>query len=200
MATVSIVVPVYNAEKYIQATIAMVQAQTYEDWELILVEDGSTDDTRLILEDLEENTLDKRIKVIYLKDNDKGPAPVRNAGVEAATGRYIAYLDADDVWKRDKLEKTIEFMKQKDAGFVFTAYEFGDEKANPTGNVVHVPQTLTYKKALSRTVIFTSTVMFDTEKIGKELPGDVLSQHLVPGLSRSTVLRSSSKSKVVIAR
>ena len=122
MATVSIVVPVYNAEKYIQATIAMVQAQTYEDWELILVEDGSTDDTRLILEELEENTLDKRIKVIYLKDNDKGPAPVRNAGVEAATGRYIAYLDADDVWKRNKLERTLAFMKEKDAAFSFTGF------------------------------------------------------------------------------
>lgn len=169
MATVSIVVPVYNAEKYIQATIAMVQAQTYEDWELILVEDGSTDDTRLILEDLEENTLDKRIKVIYLKDNDKGPAPVRNAGVEAATGRYIAYLDADDVWKREKLEKTLKYMQEKDAGFVFTAYEFGDENANPTGKVVHVPETITYKEALSRTVIFTTTVLFDTEKIDKEL-------------------------------
>lgn len=169
MATVSIVVPVYNAEKYIQATIAMVQAQTYEDWELILVEDGSTDDTRLILEDLEENTLDKRIKVIYLKDNDKGPAPVRNAGVEAATGRYIAYLDADDVWKREKLEKTLKYMQERDAGFVFTAYEFGDENANPTGKVVHVPETITYKEALSRTVIFTTTVLFDTEKIDKEL-------------------------------
>lgn len=169
MATVSIVVPVYNAEKYIQATIAMVQAQTYEDWELILVEDGSTDDTRLILEDLEENTLDKRIKVIYLKDNDKGPAPVRNVGVEAATGRYIAYLDADDVWKREKLEKTLKYMQEKDAGFVFTAYEFGDENANPTGKVVHVPETITYKEALSRTVIFTTTVLFDTEKIDKEL-------------------------------
>lgn len=169
MATVSIVVPVYNAEKYIQSTIAMVQSQTFEDWELILVEDGSTDDTRLILEDLEENTLDKRIRVIYLEGNDKGPAPVRNAGVEAATGRYIAYLDADDVWKREKLEKTLQFMRDKDAGFVFTAYEFGDEQANPTGKVVHVPETINYRQALSRTVIFTTTVLFDTEKIDKEL-------------------------------
>lgn len=169
METISIVIPVYNAQDFIQATVSMVQAQTYTDWELILVEDNSQDDTREILLDMQENTMDKRLKFIYLDNNKDGPAPARNAGVEAATGRYIAYLDADDVWKRDKLEKTLEFMKQKDAGFVFTAYEFGDEKANPTGNVVHVPQTLTYKKALSRTVIFTSTVMFDTEKIGKEL-------------------------------
>lgn len=169
MATVSIVIPVYNAEDFIQFTISMVQAQTYTDWELILVEDNSLDDTREILYEMRENTLDKRIKFIFLDDNNNGPAPARNAGVEAATGRYIAYLDADDVWKRNKLERTLEFMKDRDAGFVFTAYEFGDEKAAPTGNVVHVPETLSYKKALSRTVIFTSTVLFDTEKIGKEL-------------------------------
>lgn len=169
MATVSIVVPVYNAENFIQSTISMVQAQTFEDWEMILVEDHSLDDTREILYDMQENTLDKRLKFIFLDNNKDGPAPARNAGVEAATGRYIAYLDADDVWDRHKLERTLEYMKEKNAGFVFTAYEFGDEAANPTGNVVNVPETLSYKKALSRTVIFTSTVMFDTEKIGKEL-------------------------------
>ncbi len=169
MATVSIVVPVHNAENFILSTISMVQAQTFEDWEMILVENGSTDDTKLILQDLMENTLDKRLKVIFLDTNKGGPAPARNAGVEAATGRYIAYLDADDVWKRNKLERTLEYMKEKQAGFVFTAYEFGDEQAKPTGKVVHVPQTLGYKKALSRTVIFTSTVLFDTEIIGKEL-------------------------------
>jgi len=168
LATVSIVVPVYNAENFIQATISMVQAQTFEDWEMIMVEDGSTDDTREILQDMMENTLDRRLKVIFLDDNKDGPAPARNAGVEAATGRYIAYLDADDVWKRDKLEKTLKFIQEKEAGFVFTAYEFGDEKANPTGRVVSVPETLSYKKALSRTVIFTSTVMFDTTKISKD--------------------------------
>lgn len=169
MATVSIVVPVYNAEKYIQSTISMVQAQTFDDWEMILVEDHSLDDTREILYDMRENTLDKRLKFIFLDNNKDGPAPARNKGVEAATGRYIAYLDADDVWDRHKLERTLEYMKEKDAGFVFTAYEFGDEAANPTGKIVNVPETLSYKKALSRTVIFTSTVMFDTEKISKEL-------------------------------
>lgn len=169
MATVSIVVPVYNAENFIQSTIAMVQAQTFQDWEMIMVENGSTDDTKVILQDLVENTLDKRLKVIFMDTNERGPALARNIGVEAATGRYIAYLDADDVWKRNKLERTLKYMEEKQAGFVFTAYEFGDEQANPTGKIVHVPETLEYKKALSRTVIFTSTVMFDTQKIEKEL-------------------------------
>lgn len=169
MPQVSIVVPVYNAENFIQATVAMVQAQTFEDWELILVENGSTDDTKLILKDLQDNTLDKRIKVIFFENEEGGPAPARNKGVQEATGRYIAYLDADDVWKRDKLEKELAFMKEHDYGFVFTSYEFGDEKAVGTGKYVRVPSELVYKKALSRTVIFTSTVLFDTEKIGKEL-------------------------------
>ena len=169
MATVSIVVPVYNAEDFILSTVSMVQAQTFEDWELIMVENGSTDDTKLILRDLIDNTLDKRLKVIFLEDNVRGPAMARNAGVDAATGRYIAFLDADDVWKREKLEKTLKHISDKDAAFVFTAYEFGDEKANPNGKIVHVPEVLTYRKALSRTVIFTTTVMFDTQKIDKSL-------------------------------
>ncbi len=192
MATISIVTPVYNAEDFILSTVSMVQAQTFTDWELILVEDRSLDDTREILLELKENTLDKRLKFIFLDDNKDGPAPARNAGVEAATGRYIAYLDADDVWKRDKLEKTLEYMKQKDAGFVFTGYEFGNEAAEPTGNVVKVPESLTYKKALSRTVIFTSTVMFDTEKIGK----DLIKMPVVPSEDTATwwnILRNGYK-------
>lgn len=73
------------------------------------------------------------------------------------------------MWRKDKLEKEMAFLAQKQAGFVFTAYEFGDEAAQPTGKVVHVPDRLTYKKALSRTVIFTTTVLFDREKIPQEL-------------------------------
>lgn len=168
MATISIVVPVHNAENFIQATVSMVQAQTFEDWEMIMVENGSTDDTKLILKDLIENTLDKRLKVIFLDDSIKGPSAARNAGVDVATGRYIAYLDADDVWKRNKLERTLEYMEEKKAGFVFTSYDFGDEQANSTGRVVSVPETITYKQALSRTVIFTSTVLFDTQIISKD--------------------------------
>lgn len=169
MPRVSIIVPVYNAENFIQATVSMVQAQTYEDWELILVEDGSTDDTRLILEDLIENTLDRRIRVIFFDGNEHGAAGARNRGVEEATGEIIAFLDADDVWKRSKLERELKFMQEKDAGFVFMAYEFGDENAVGTGKIVHVPKSLDYRHALSRTVIFTSTVMIDTSKIDKSL-------------------------------
>ncbi len=162
---VSIVVPVYNAEKYIEQTVQSVLAQTYSEWELILAENGSTDQTAEKLKEIESR--DERIRVLFLGDN-VGAAKARNEGVKEATGRYLAFLDADDLWDSSKLEKEVRFMKEKGAAFVFTGYEFGDEDAKPTGKVVRVPETLTYKQALKNTTIFTSTVLFDTEVIPKE--------------------------------
>ena len=164
---VSIIVPVYNASSYIADTIAMVSAQTYKDWELILVDDASTDGSADLIEKLIA-AQGKRIKLIRKKVN-AGPAAARNAGIGASSGRYIAFLDADDIWKPEKLEKQVAFMEKTEAAFSFHSYEFGDEDANPTGKIVHAPKKLTYKKALSRTVIFTTTVMFDTEKIDIEM-------------------------------
>lgn len=163
---VSIVVPVYNAAEYIENTIKMVCDQTYRDWELILVDDASMDESAAVIERVITRTK-KRIRLIRKKRNE-GAAQARNTGVNASAGRYIAFLDADDVWKPEKLEKQVEFMKKTGAAFSFHAYEFGDEDANPTGKIVHVPGKLTYKKALSRTVIFTTTVMFDTDLIDVE--------------------------------
>ena len=168
MATISIVVPVYNAEKYIEQTISMVQKQTYTDWELILVEDCSKDGSRQVLQNLETQLQDSRIRVIY-KDKNEGAAKARNTGTQAAQGDYLAFLDADDIWKEDKLEKELAFIREKDAAFVFTSYEFGDEQGIGTGKIVKVPDTLTYKQALSRTVIFTSTTLFDLKKLDKSL-------------------------------
>lgn len=164
---VSIVVPVYNAAAYLEKTAEMVRRQTYADWELIFVDDHSTDGSRLILEKLVSQ--DDRIVLMGQEAGVKGPACARNLGTRHAAGRYLAFLDADDIWREDKLEKELAFMEEKDAAFVFTAYEFGDENAVGTGKVVHVPERLTYKKALSRTVIFTSTVLFDLNKIAREL-------------------------------
>ena len=97
-----------------------------------------------------------------------GAARARNHGVNAACGRYIAYIDADDVWQPEKLEHSLRFMEEKEAPFICTGYEFADEFAKGTGKVVHVPATLNYKEALKNTTIFTSTVIFDTQKIPKE--------------------------------
>ena len=165
---ISIVTPVYNAAAFIRQTIEMVQAQDYADWELILVDDCSKDSSCKIIEEHLKEKPDERIRLIK-KEKNEGAALSRNRGIREAKGRYIAFLDADDVWLAHKLRTQMEYMKKTDAGFVFSAYEFGDEEAVGTGRIVHVPECLTYKKALSRTVIFTTTVLLDTEKIDKKL-------------------------------
>ena len=164
---ISIIVPVYNAAKYIRETIACVEAQTYRAWELLLVEDGSGDGTPEVIERCIRDRGDSRIRLIRQPSN-MGAARARNRGLEEARGRYIAYLDADDLWVPEQLEKELRFLREKEAAFVFTGYEFADEQGRGTGKVVRVPETLNYSQALSNTTIFTTTVMFDTERIPKE--------------------------------
>ena len=164
---VSIIVPVYNAARYIAETIEMVNAQTYKDWELILVDDASKDDSVAVIENIIKSQ-GKRIRLIR-KNKNEGAAAARNSGIDAAAGQYIAFLDADDIWKPEKLEKQIRFMEEKEAAFSFHSYEFGDEEAKPTGKIVRAPEKLNFRQALSRTVIFTTTVMFDIDRIGKEI-------------------------------
>lgn len=164
---VSIVVPVYNAGKYIEETMDSVLAQTHTDWELLLVLNGCTDDSAEVIARYQEAHPDKAIRVIEEKNN-KGAAMARNRGVNEATGRYIAYVDADDVWQPQKLEHMLRFMKEKNGAFAFSGYEFADENAKGTGKVVRVPEQMDYQSALRNTTIFTSTVVFDTEKLPKE--------------------------------
>ncbi|MGN1148056.1 MAG: glycosyltransferase family 2 protein [Lachnospiraceae bacterium] len=163
---VSIIVPVYNAEKYIVDTIESVKAQTYENWELLLIDDGSTDDSRQVIADYLGGAPDERIK-LFPRDNS-GAARARNYGLLQASGRFVSYLDADDLWSPDKIERQLAYMCEKQAAFSFTGYEFADESGNGTGKVVRVPETLVYRQALQNTTIFTSTVMFDSEKITKD--------------------------------
>ena len=171
---ISIIIPVHNAEKFIRDTIDCVREQSYEDWELLLIEDGSTDCTMDVVTAYLEELKDERIRfkkreIRTPEERTFGAARARNLGLSLARGRYIAYLDADDYWRADKLERELSFLQEKNAGFVFTGYEFGDENAEGTGKVVHVPETLTYRQALANTTIFTSTVMIDTEKVEKSL-------------------------------
>ena len=164
---ISIVVPVYRAERYIEETMDCVRAQTYPHWELLLVEDCGPDRGREIIEQYIQRTGDTRIRLLTHSTN-LGAARARNLGVNEAKGRYLAYLDADDLWTPDKLEKELAFLKEKQAAFVFTGYEFADENGKGTGKIVRVPATITYKEALKNTTIFTSTVMFDMEQLSKE--------------------------------
>jgi len=119
---VSVVIPAYNSEKYIDKAINSVLNQTYQDFEIIIIDDGSVDNTRQII----ENTNDSRIKYIYQENS--GPAAARNNGIKNASGEYIAFLDSDDVWLPEKLEKQIKILKKEsDICLVFTAFVMQDE-------------------------------------------------------------------------
>lgn len=165
---ISIVVPVYNAERFVRETMDSVLAQSYPHWELLLVEDGSSDGTVSVIERYIEEREETRIRLIRQPAN-MGAAMARNRGVREAKGRYIAYLDADDLWASKKLEHQLRFMQERDIAFAFTGYEFADERGVGTGKVVRVPESLTYRQALSNTTIFTTTVMFDRTKFEEEL-------------------------------
>ena len=162
-STVSIIVPVYNAAPLIADTIRSVLSQSYHDFELLLVDDGSTDESRNVI----SAYVSDRVKLLN-NEKEKGAAGARNTGIVAASGRYIAFLDADDLWKEDKLSKQIAFMNETGAYFSFTGYEFADSNGRGLGSIVRVPHTITYKEALKNTTIFTSTVIFDTKALSKE--------------------------------
>lgn len=163
---VSIIVPVYNVRKYIVATIESVLAQTYTNWELLLIENGSTDGTRELLEQYLQEHPDERIKY-HMMGTNAGAAAARNYGMDISAGRFVSYLDSDDLWMPEKLEHQMAFMAKHQAVFSFTGYEFADSNGIGTGKVVKVPADINYKQALQNTTIFTSTVMFDTEKLPK---------------------------------
>ncbi len=162
---VSIVTPVYNASKFLKETIETVLNQTYKNWELILVDDLSTDDSVKIIEEYVKK-YPKKIKLIKLKK--KGyTAIARNKGIEESKGRFIFFIDADDLWEKDKIEKQIKFQKEHDCAFSFTGYEFATSEGVPTGKKVYIPLKINYKEALKNTTIWTSTVMFDMQKLSK---------------------------------
>lgn len=163
---VSIVIPVHNAEKFISDTVASVKSQTYENWELILVNDGSTDNSLALIKEFEKSS--EKIHVINI-EQAKGAANARNVGNQNCKGRYLTFLDADDLWDPEKLEIQMKFMEEKGCGFSYTNYEFADEDGVGIKKIVSVPERITYKQALKNTTIFTSTVMFDLDIIPREL-------------------------------
>lgn len=163
---ISVIIPVYNAEKFLKQTINTVLQQTYKNWELILVDDKSTDNSiEIISKYIEKN---KNIRLIKNESNS-GAAMSRNKGIDVANGKYIAFLDADDLWEKEKLEKQLKFMKGKKCAFSFTAYEFANENGIGNGRKVKIPEKINYRQALKNTTIWTSTVCIDIENIEKEL-------------------------------
>lgn len=158
MEKVSVIIPVHNSEKYIEECINSVINQTYKNLEIIVVDDNSSDNSLNII----KNIKDSRIKILKLPTNS-GVAIARNKGIESATGKYICFIDSDDYWYLNKLEKQVEFIKNKE--FIYAGYEIlkGNKK-----HKVKVPKTITYKEALKNTTIFTSTVMFNMKYLKKQ--------------------------------
>ena len=171
MAKVSVIIPVHNAGRFIFDTMMSVASQEYTDWEMILVDDHSEDDSVKIIRDFisirEEKGAKQKIRLLSM-DELRGAANTRNAGIDAAEGRYIAFLDADDMWEPEKLREQIDFQEKIGAEFTFTGYEFADDNGVSVDKIVRVPFRMDYRAALKNTTIFTSTVMFDSEKLSKE--------------------------------
>lgn len=167
---VSIIVPVYNAAAFLRETVASVQAQTYANWELLLVDDCSTDESPRLLRELAGQ--DERIRPLFQTENG-GAAAARNRGIREAAGDCLAFLDADDLWRPRKLEEELAFLRSfpeaEQVAFVFCGYEFADRQGKGTGRVVRVPERLSYRQALKNTTIFTSTVLLDVRRLGKDL-------------------------------
>lgn len=166
MDLVSIITPVYKCEDYIARTLNSVLAQTYPEWEMLLVDDCSPDGSADIIRSYVEK--DPRFKYIKL-ENNSGAAIARNVGLECAKGRYIAYLDADDIWLPKKLERQIHFMEEHDVQFSCCDYEKIEADDTPLNKVVHMPKTITYNQLLSNTIIQTVGVIVDLEKVDRKL-------------------------------
>jgi teichuronic acid biosynthesis glycosyltransferase TuaG len=162
---VSIIVPAYKAALYIGRTIESVLAQTYRDWEMLIADDCSPDNTREVVG--EWAARDARIKLIAREKNG-GPAAARNSALENAQGRWIAFLDSDDIWLPAKLERSIAHAQANRAALLFTAYRRISQDESRVGDLIHVPRTLTYKQLLGNTAIATSTVLID-----RSIAGDV---------------------------
>lgn len=153
---ISIVMPAYNCEKYVLNAINSVLDQTYKNWELLVIDDGSKDNTLQIIKELGEK--DFRIKALANKEN-MGVSATRNRGIELAIGEWIAFLDSDDMWKSSKLERQLEIAEKKGAEFIFTGSSYINEQGEPFKGIFEVPEKITYQKLRNHNVISCSSVL-----------------------------------------
>ena len=161
---VSIITPTYNTEKFITETLKSVQNQTYQNWEMIIVDDCSKDKTVEIIHDYMEN--DHRVHLIQLNKNS-GAGVARNAALKDAKGKYIAFLDSDDLWKPEKLSKQIMFMNAEKIPFTFSFYDCIDENGKSLNKRVEAPKKLTYNKLFFCNFVGNLTGIYDTAYFGK---------------------------------
>lgn len=163
MSFITIITPSYNSSQLISATINSVLSQSFSDWEMIIVDDCSSDNSVEVIESFVVR--DSRIKLIQLTKNS-GAAVARNAAIKAAQGRYIAFLDSDDVWLPEKLEKQVMFMQKNNYHFTYAAYDKVNELDEVFGHV-GVPREVTYSDLLKSCSIGCLTAIYDTEYFGK---------------------------------
>lgn len=161
---VSIIMPSYNASRFISESIDSVLRQTYPDWELLICDDCSKDNTLDIAHKYEQE--DKRVRVFSLSTNS-GAAAARNYSLSQAKGQIIAFLDSDDIWKPNKLEKQLSFMLGHRYAFTYTEYELMNEEGALLHKSPHMPQFLSYSQYLRNTAIGCLTVMVDKRQVGE---------------------------------
>lgn len=160
---VSIITPAYNAERFIGETLDSVLAQTYSRWELLAIDDGSTDRTPDILKKYAE----KDSRIIPIRQENAGSAAARNSGIRRAKGRYIVLLDADDLWEPEFLEKQLKFMAEKNALLVYASFKRINEKGNEILYPFICRARVTYRQMLITNHIQCMTGVYDTAKYGK---------------------------------
>ena len=160
---VSIVTPMYNGERFVSQTIESVLSQTYQDWEMLIVDDGSKDNSAAIVEGYARK--DSRVKLI--RQSNGGSASARNHALREARGRYVCFLDADDLWDSTFLEKQLNFLRQKDAGIVYASYRRINERGEEILRPFIVPGRVNYKGLLKTCSISCLTALFDREKTGE---------------------------------
>lgn len=160
---VSVIMSVHNGSRYIDSAIHSVLGQTFQDFELIIVDDCSEDGTLRVVR---EFSSDKILTVALTQKG--GMANARNAGVEKASGRYICFLNARDMWQPEKLERQIEFMQDNGAAFSYTGYVYSDENGTPSGKAVRAPAEISGLQVSRVSSILVSTVMLDLSKLTKD--------------------------------
>ena len=174
MDIVSIITPSYNSEKYLKDCIVSVLNQTFKSWEMLIVDDASSDNSRSVIESYLKK--DKRIKAFFLKKNI-GPAMARNYAISKASGRYIAFLDSDDIWLPHKLKVQLDFMKLNNYSFVFSSYQVISEDNSKIINTITVPEKITYNQYLKNTIIGCLTVIIDRKKHKDIIMPNIRSSH-----------------------
>ena len=164
---ITIIMPAYNCDKYIADAVRSVKEQTFKDWELYIIDDCSTDNTKAVAESLAAD--DKRIKVLR-NDWNSGVSKTRNKGIKIADSDYIAFLDSDDAWEPDKLEKQVRLaVGNPQAGLIFTGSGFMNEDGERLEYILHVPERISRKELLKQNVISCSSVLVKKELITKHL-------------------------------